>query len=77
LAGRAGYEKSGFLLSAAATADEPAAATADKAAAATADKAAAATTDDCLAGLSHKRQSIAESIAAAINLKVNSHATSR
>jgi hypothetical protein len=44
--------------------------------AATANEAAAtATTDDYLAGLSHDRQSIAESVSAAINLKVNSHPT--
>jgi membrane protein involved in colicin uptake len=60
---------------AAATADEAAAATTDEAAASAADKAAAATADDCFAGLSHERQSIAESVAAAINLKVNSRPT--
>jgi hypothetical protein len=64
----------------AATADEAAApAAADEAAApaAAANEAAAtaATTDDCLAGLSHDRQSIAESVSAAIKLKVNSHPT--
>jgi hypothetical protein len=53
------------------------AASADEAApAATANEAAApAATDDYVAGLSHDRQSIAESVSAAINLKVNSHPT--
>jgi hypothetical protein len=59
----------------AAAADEAAAATADEAAAPTADEAAAATADDHLARLSHKQQSIAESISAAINFKVNSDET--
>ena len=54
----------------AATANEAAAPAAANEAAAT-----AATTDDCLAGLSHDRQSIAESVSAAIKLKVNSHPT--
>ena len=54
----------------AAAANEAAAPAAANEAAAT-----AATTDDCLAGLSHDRQSIAESVSAAIKLKVNSHPT--
>jgi hypothetical protein len=62
----------------AASADEAApAATANEAAATTTanEAAAPAATDDYVAGLSHDRQSIAESVSAAINLKVNSHPT--